>query len=122
MQRADRHGRIVSFYRFSLSLWSSFAATRDLVLVWRSGDFFHASFVATRILTIPLRVLHLGNDFPCLAAGIVLVCVRGHFKLAALFAAPTRHELVLIHVIFVEVVARVLNEMRHGALKIRESE
>ena len=28
----------------------------------------------------------------------------------------TRHELVLIHVIFVEVVARVLNEMRHGAL------
>ena len=41
----------------SVSLRSSFAATRDLVFVWRSGDFFHAGFVATRILTIPLRVL-----------------------------------------------------------------
>ena len=33
----------------------------------------------------------------------------------------TRHELVLIHVIFVEVVADVLNEMRHGALKTPQS-
>jgi len=115
-------GSLLFISRFSLSLWSSFAATRDLVFVWRSGDFFHASFVATRILTIPLRVLHLGDDFPSLAAGVVLVCVSGHLELAALFAAPARHELVLIHVIFVEVVARVLNEVRHGAHYIRESE
>merc|ERR1712033_117475 len=79
----------------------SFAATRDFVFVGRSGDFLHASFVATRILTIPLRVLHLGGDFPGLAARVVLVRVIRNFLLTTLLATPARHELVLIHVIFV---------------------
>merc|ERR1719244_244296 len=82
----------------------------------RGPRFLHSQFVATRVLSVPLSVLHFGNNLSGLATGVIFVGVSGNFLLGSLFPTSTWHELVLVHVILVVTVVHILRQGRHRLL------
>jgi len=62
------------------------------------------SFVSASFSAILLCVLHLCDDLPRLAARVVMIRVRRRLQFGATFSAFARHELVLLHVVLLQVI------------------
>merc|ERR1719334_1792822 len=82
----------------------------------RSPRLLHSQLVPARVLSVPLRVLHFGDNLSGLATGVVFVSVSGNFLLRSLFPTTTWHELVLVHVVLVIAVVHILRQGRHRLL------
>jgi len=90
----------------SLPIWFRQQGSHKRISFLRLGGslLLSRSLFTTGFCTVLFRVLHLGYDFSRLAARIVMIRVRWRLQFGATLPAFARHELVLLHVVLLQVV------------------